>query len=469
MRIRGRINVTPFDNGIYLYSMANSNMNLSAIGFPSGSIHDPPGLSGMNHLVEHMVARRGVNYTERETERIFNRYMGGTHGPDINIYCNRSGVLYGHGDLRRREHMWKCFAMYADLVKSAMLDAYGLDPRVLDVAGLKVEKAAIHNEYRLRGTDVVEELVCDLVHWHMYRNNPARCRIDCARADLSGIKLAQVRQFIRDRYTTESMFVILIGPKNNEAVEKVREYFGDLPQRSPTPLAYDHSDDFPTLDSIRSFELVRPGIRQHHVAIAFPTEGYLSRDTEVLDVLAAIWEHRIEQRLREENTSFNAGIYHPETWSPRTFTHGMIAAWFATVGDSEYVERAVAMAVEECEKLKLDESAMLEEDCEDRKAYLKDSFDQMLLWYPLDLCEAITEATCNGDSKLKHFVSYPKRLSKVTPKSIREIAQKYFTTPDRFIRVVVKPLTVPQDVIDRANDETKPYLLAINHDPDFST
>lgn len=468
MRIKGRINITPFDNGIYLYSMANSNLNLSAIGFRSGSIHDPLGLSGMNHLVEHMVCRRGVNHAERDVERLMNRYMGGTHGPDINVRCDRSSVLYGHGDLRRREYMWKCFDIYADVVKSAMLDACGSGPRVLDMNGLKVEKGAVHNEYRLRGTDVVEEHIYDLLHWHMYRNNPARHRIDCALGDLSGIKLGQVRQFIRDRYTTETMFVILIGPKNNEAVEKVREYFGDLPQRSPAPLVYDHSDDFPVLDGIRSFELIRPGIRQHHVAIAFPTGDYLSKDSEALDVLAAIWEYRIEQRLREENTKFNSGIYHPASLFPRTFTHGMVAAWFATVGDSEYVEHAIAMAIEECEKLKLDESAQLDEDCEDKKAYLTDSFDQMLLSNPLNLCEAITEATCNGDPKLKHFISYYQRLNRVTPKHLREVACKYFTTPDRFVRVVVKPLAVPQDVIDRANDETRSYLLAINHDPDLS-
>lgn len=468
MRIKGRINVTQFDNGIHLYSMASSTLNLSAIGFRSGSIHDPIGMSGMNHLVEHMACRRGVRYTEREVERVMNRYMGGTHGSDINVRCDRSSVLYGHDDLRYRKYMWKCFDMYADFVKSAMLDAYDLGPRVLEMNALKVEQGAVHNEYRLRGTDVAEEHVYDLVHWHMYRSNPVRWRNDCGRKALQRIKLAQVRKFVADRYTTENMFVIMIGPKNNEAVDKVREYFGDLSQRSPAPLDYDHSDDFPALDGIRSFELVRPGIRQNHVAIAFPTGTYLSKDSEELDVLAAIWEHRIEQRLREENTKFNAGIYHPATWVPRTFTHGMVAAWFATVGDEAYTERAIAMAVEECEKLKVDESAQLYEDCEDRKVYLRDSFDQMLLWYPLNLCEAITEATCNGDPKLERFVTFHKRLNEVTPKRLRDVARKYFTTPDRFVRVVVKPLTVPQSVIDGASEEAKPYLLAINHDPDFS-
>src|SRR3989344_5354287 len=154
MKIKGRINVTLFDNGIHLYSMANSNLNLSAIGFRSGSVHDPPGMSGMNHLVEHIVARRGMDNTERDAERVMNCYMGGSHGSDINIRCDRTSVLFGHGDLRRREHMWKCFDLYADMVRSAMLDAYGLGPHVLDKKGLKVEKAAVHNEYRLRGTDV---------------------------------------------------------------------------------------------------------------------------------------------------------------------------------------------------------------------------------------------------------------------------------------------------------------------------
>lgn len=467
MRIKGRINVTNFDNGIFLYSMANSNLHLSAIGFRSGSIHDPPGLSGINHLVEHMVCRRGTSHTERDAERVMNRYMGGTHGPDINIRCDRSSVLYGHGDLRRREYMWKCFEMNADFVRSAMLDTHGLGPRVLDVNALRIEKAAIHNEYYLRGTDNVENHVYDLLHWHLYKNNPARRRVDCGRGDLSAIKLAHVRQFIRDRYTTETMFVVLIGPKNNEAVEKVREHFGDLPRRSPEPFIHDCSDDFPVLDGIKSFELVRPGIRQNHVGIAFPTGNYLSKDSEALDVLSAIWEHRVEQRLREENRDFNAGIYHPESWFHRTFTHGMIAIQFATVGDDKYVERAVAMAVEECEKLKSDESSRLEEDCEDREAYLKGSFDQMLLWYPLDLCEAITEATCNGDPKLKRFVSYPKNLSQVSSRRIQEVARKYFTTPNRFLKVLVKPLTVPQGIIDGASNDVRPYLEAINHDQDF--
>ncbi|OGN10101.1 MAG: hypothetical protein A3J46_06805 [Candidatus Yanofskybacteria bacterium RIFCSPHIGHO2_02_FULL_41_11] len=468
MRVRGRINVTEFDNGIHLYSMANSNFNLSAIGFGSGSIHDPIGLSGINHLIEHMSCRRGVRYSERDAERIFNRYMGGTHGEEINVRCDRSSVLYGHDDLRRREHMWKCFDMYADMVRSVMLDAYGLGPKVLDIRALKIEKGAVHNEYRLRGADVAENHIYDLVHWYLYRTNPARYRIDCGRKALREITLEQARQFVRDRYTTKSMFVILIGPKNNEAVEKVREYFGDLPKRLPVPLDYDHSDDFPVLDGIRSFELIRPGIRQSHVAIAFPTGKYLSKDSVALDVLTAIWEYRVEQRLREKNTRFNAGIYHPASQTPRTFTYGMTMAQFATVGDDKYVERAVEMAVEECEKLKTDESTTFNEDCEDKKGYLNDSFERMLIESPLNLCEAIVGATCNGDPKLKGLVDYQKRLNKVTPKILREVANQYFTTPDRFIKVVIRPLSVPQRIINMAPDEIKPYLLAINYDPDFS-
>lgn len=468
MRVKGRINVTEFDNGIYLYSMANSNFNLSAIGFRSGSIHDPPGLSGINHLIEHMSCRRGVRYTEREVERIFNHYMGGTHGSDINIRCDRSSVLYGHDNLRRREYMWKCFDMYADMIKSVMLDAYGDGSEILTTKALKVEKAAVHNEFRLRGTDVAESHLYDLVHWHLYRSNPARRRIDCGHMALRRITLAQVRQFVRDRYTTESMFVIMIGPKLNEAVDKVREYFGDLPQRSPAPIYYDHSDNFPTLEGIVSFELIRPGIKQSYVAIAFPTGGYLSKNSVALDVLTAIWEHRIEQRLREQNTRFYGGIYHPGHWLPRTFIHGMAATWFATVGNDKYVERAVEIAIEECEKLKTDESSEFNDDCEDKKAYLGDVFEQILLWHPLGLCEAITEATSNGDIKLKEFVNYKKRLNKITPKFLREVANKYFTTPDRFVKIIIRPLIVPQRIIKMASDEVKPYLLAINHDPDFS-
>ena len=160
--------------------MAHSDLNLSAIGFRSGSIHDPVGLSGINHLVEHLVCRRSIHYTERDAERLYNRYMGGTHGIDINVSCDRPSVLYGHGDLRRREHMWECFDMYACMVRDIMMDVYGLGPHILDNRALKIEKAAIHNEYRHHGTDVAEEQLYDLVHWHLYENNPAKRRIDCA-------------------------------------------------------------------------------------------------------------------------------------------------------------------------------------------------------------------------------------------------------------------------------------------------
>src|SRR3989344_2117448 len=124
MRIKGRVNVTSLPNGITLYSMANSNLSLSAIGFRSGSIYDFLGMSGINHLVEHLTCRRGTSHTESDAERTMNRFMGGTHGTDINVRCDRSSVIYGNGDLRRREYMWKCFGVYADMVKSVMLDAY---------------------------------------------------------------------------------------------------------------------------------------------------------------------------------------------------------------------------------------------------------------------------------------------------------------------------------------------------------
>jgi predicted Zn-dependent peptidase len=465
--MRERINVTRFQHGITLYSMAHSMLNISAVGFRSGSIHDPPGQSGINHLVEHLVCRRSVNYTERDAVRIMNRYMGGTHGSDINVRCDRSSVLYGHGDLRKRDYMWKCFDLYANMVKDVIFDAYGIGPKILDQKGLKVEKAAVHNEYRHRGTDVAGDHLYDLVHWNLYKRNPARRRIDCSRGDLSNIKMEQVKKFIRDRYTTDNMFVILIGPKNHEAVEKVREYFGDIPRRKSELPGYDSSDNFPILDGIKSFEIVRPGIRQHHVAIAFPVGNYLSNDVEALDVLTAIWESRIEDRLREENLDFNKGIYHPETFFPRTFAHGMVMGFFPTIGDKDYTERAISIAVEEWEKLKSDNSMELIEDCEDRKGFLADAYDQMPSSNPLYLCEAIAEATCNGDINLKKFLSYRQRLSRVTPKRLREVAEKYITTPDRYIRVVIKPLTVPQEIIDRAPDEAKSYLEAINYDPDF--
>lgn len=432
--MRNEVKVGRLPNGFRFYSQydASNTAHLAGIGVKRGSIHDPSNASGLFHLIEHCLSRECLKYSSHEVDRAIERYGGGPGGLNTNIRIDRVSTFYGFDSLFRKESMLAGLDVMANLLRD----------KIFTKNGLQIEAPAIHNEYYTYGRDLIPNLIDDLMHQTMYELNPARKKIDCEVEDLRRLaaKPNQIQRTIGRHYIAGNMFMIVLGPKHEKVRELAKEYFGELPSKEAPPLKYDHSDDLPVLNSTKRAQIVKPGIGQYHYGIGFPTEACLSKDAEALDVLSRIWAWRLRDRLREGNCHFDKGVYRALSYTERSFVHGMIYAWYASIC-RDFAKAGEGVVIEEANRLKQD--LVNEGDLDavignlDEEEYL-----QTFRNSPDMLCEMIIEAVCNGDEELKGLHTYRNRLYRVTRKRLREVANKYFT--DNYIRVVVGPEPVDE-------------------------
>jgi len=422
-----QVQVVPLGNGMKLYCHPG-NTNLSGIGFAAGSIRDPKGKVGLAHYVEHVITGRSERYPDaRELDLLMWKYMGGADN-NRNIRTDRTSVFYGHGDLLRRKHMLTVFDMMASFVHPKT--------RIVDPERLLIEAGAVHQEFYLRGKDFIESLLDDLFHRTMYTKNPIRHRVDCEVEDLKSITPQDVERFLRRYYVPKNAFAIILGPKTEDAKAMAERYFADWEGKSTPILDYDHTDDFPELSSVRSFELERAGIGQYHFAIGFPTEGYTSADGAALDVIKDILEYRLNLLLRDGNRDVDKGVYRTPTYTERSFVHGFIEATFATTSRS-FEARAEDIVLGEFRRLttELVPHDELETMIEvSRNAYL-DAFWNV----PLSLSELIIYAATNEDTDLQGLHAYRGEILRINRRKIREVANKYFSKGKNYARVLIKP------------------------------
>ncbi len=448
-------------NGMLVVNWANRFANVSGVGVAVGCADDPSWLDGAAHLWEHIVCRRSNTYDDHQVNLMLERYFGGSDGMDINICTTWFYTFYGHFDLRRRAYLKDTFPLMATMVRDAVIEAHNnreSDVRLYDLKGLLVERGAVRNETALYRDDLGRR-ISDMLHYELYRINPVRRPGDADIAQLRKVtKIGRLKQWAAGHYVPEKMFAILGGPTQKDALELVAE--AGLDQLKPykgVASEYDGSDDMPQLTGVRDIVIDRAGIHQTHVGWAWPTESFLTEDGPALEVLARLMKMRMECSLREENTDIDAGVYHPAVAWYASKHHGLLEAWFSSVGGTSYIEQAEALVTDICGHLRSDTSTAFAEEVEAIRHNEMDTLDYEWLFDHGGLCERIATHISNGDRELIRLDSLRHRMAKVTPEDVRAVANKYLTT-ERYVRALIRPVFVPQDVHDRAAPEFQQYL-----------
>lgn len=449
------------NNGMLVVSWANRFANISGTGVAAGAADDPEWLDGADHLWEHFVCRRSTTYDDRQVNVMLERYFGGSDGPDINVVTSWDHTFYGHHDLRHRAYLKDTYPLMATMVRDAVIETHNNrqdDSRLYDLKGLLVERPAVRNETAMYRDDLPRR-ISDLLHQELYRTNPAKRPGD---ADISQLrrltKVGRLKMWASGHYVPEKMFTILGGPTQQQALEMVARV--ELDQLKPYKAAqslYDGSDDLPVLKGRRDITIDRPGIRQIHVGMAWPTESFTTSDAPAIEVLARVLKMRIEGALREENTNFDAGIYHPAVTWYRSRHHGLLEVWFATVGDEPYVEQAEALILGICQGLKTDPSQAFDDECNAVRLNIFDTIDYEFGFNHEGLCDRIIDHIGGGDRELLLLDSLRKRSYGVKPAHVRAMADKYLSS-EGYVRAMIRPVFVPQELYERASPEIQSYL-----------
>lgn len=414
-------------NGIRVYYFYDSGgtTHICGVGFRVGSVHDPSDMKGLAHMVEHL-SFRGPN-TAPEDDVVYNlvyRYFGGME--EHNIFTTYGLTYYGGPGLYYRNYMNPVLHTLVDVLKLRFVDEHGLS----------VEKTVINNEYQQTDLDDPESRLGELFLNTMYDTNPVRNGILGDVNQLRVLTLNRVEEFLKERYVAENMFVVVFGPKREEAISMARKYLDDWPYRGqPVSLDVKNFDRIPTLSIPRVIESSRTSFSQNYVMAGFPTGCYDSKDDVALDVLAKVLERKLYNVLREKGRDFDRGTYHNPSFIERSLVHGNIGAYFATANldFARYGRDAIVR-----EFLRLREELLSRSLFEGLRDSAREKFLENFRDSPAEVVELVIQAAANGDSDLKHLHSYVDRLNDLTTNKLRDVANKYFN-PNGFVGVILSP------------------------------
>lgn len=421
--IRYQIRINQLANGMYVYSQPGDKSNLSSIGVCAGSIHTPSGKVGLPHLVEHLLCKHSTQYTEEEVNSNLLRYCG---LPDERgIYTTFNRTVYGHDATAHKTHMLKTFGMFANM----------LEERFVDSRTLQVEKAAVHQEYWLRGknnpeSEINEALRAALYSQHSGGIHPISLRVDAEIPDLKSITLGDINNFAAEHYVPNNMFMIMLGPKTKEVLAIAEKTFGHWPAKPARnlglkkPLGLKRFSFFEPMNKTVRRDIYFRGANQVHAAVGFRTGHYDSPDVPALTVLANLLHHRLIMILRDKNTDFNKGCYRVYCENERTSLHGMLAVQFATLSQ-DFAEHAYDTILKQvgdlANKLPSSEEFIVAQHS------VRNSFQVIWRSAVFYVADYIGDCIANGDPYLVGLHNYPKAIMGVTRKKITEVARKYLT------------------------------------------
>lgn len=438
--------VTAFENGMELITIANPLLNTSAIGFTVGMRDDPPWLDGGTHVMEHLMFRRGATHDDRTVNRMMRRYLGGSNGPGMNVYTVHSHCMFGHQDLLRRRNLHYVFNVIGHIVRDNMADVRrfrGTDdrPLIINQEVYDVERAAVHNEDG-EYVDFHMHEAAKCAYADLYRGGNPAGRVGTGDEDqLRVTKLGRLKQWAQGQFVPSRLKVILLGPTANEGLRMIRKVgLNELPPWKSSERFYQPSDEVPVVSEVRSVIVERPGIEMCYMSLVWPTDTAYNRtcDRLALEVLECVLKDRIEEVIREENRLFDGGTYHPAVDWDASSSHGAFSVSVSTRGGWSYASTLIDRILDVIKRLKEDTTEVLNEDVSDARENLADAFIDEYKFGPGALADRIMYALANGDPELEKFRVYHSDVMRVTPKRVREVANRYLK-PNGFVLSVIRP------------------------------
>lgn len=303
-------NVTTLSNGLRVASHAMPHLETVSLGVwvASGARHERPDQHGLSHLLEHMAfkgtATRTAQRIAEEIEDIGGDLNAAT-GLDMTAYYAR--VLKGDDGI--------ALNILADILLNSSFSSDELDK----------ERNVIQQEIAAAQDDP-DDVVFELVQQAAFPDQALGRPILGTQASVGALQAGDLRAFLAEHYTPESMVVAAAGAINHEIlVRHVEALFGGLTRaesRGEQRARYAGG----IASSARPYE-------QSHVVVGLPAPSYLEDDFYAAQVFSGLFGGGMSSRLFQEireNRGLCYAIY-SSVWGLRDA--GMLAVHAATSPD----------------------------------------------------------------------------------------------------------------------------------------
>jgi zinc protease len=392
---------------------------VSQIWYKVGSSYEPSGLTGISHLLEHLMFKGTPNVPGGEFSRLI-----AANGGDENAFTSRDFTAYFQ--TLEKERLELSFRLEADRMRHLLL-------KPEDVTR---EAQVVAEERRLRTEDQPEALTQERFHAAAYITSPYRNPIIGWMQDIQSIRPDDLKRWYQQWYAPNNATLVVVGDVDPARVRELAEkHFGPLPPSDLTPPRLEQ--DIPQLGERRI--AVKTPAEVPYVALGYkaPTFKIATEDWEpyALDVLDGVLDGgnsgRISRNLvRGSQVAAAAGTgYNPTARLEELFVLAGNPAPGRTNTELEQALRAEVTRLRE-ELISQEELARVVAQVAATDVYQQDS----LFYQGMRL--GTLETVGLGWNRLDDYVQ---RIQAVTPEQVRAVARKYLTD-DRLTVATLEPL-----------------------------
>lgn len=426
------VHETVLDNGLKVIVREDHRapVVVSQVWYKIGAIDEPKGLTGISHVLEHMMFQGTKELKPNEFSRIIAR-----NGGRENAFTGQDYTAYFQ--TLEKSRLTIAFKLEADRMQNL----------VINEERFKKEIQVVMEERRLRTEDKPNSLTYEKFRATVYQVHPYKDPVIGWMEDLKSITAKDLEDWYRRYYAPNNATLVVVGDVKPEEVFKLaKEHFGDIPRRKINghKIAKEPVQTKPRSSEVKAPAKVSYFIMGYHAPRMIGDKQ--EWEPYALSVLEGVLDGGSSSRFSKElirdqqiATSIGAG-YSGVSRGPALFTFSGTPAQGRTIDD---LEKAIHEQIKRVQTELVAESELKRVKAQVAAA---DVFQQDSVFYQ-GMRIGTLETIGMDHTALDDYV---KRLQAVTAKQVREVAQKYFKDS-----ALTKTVLIPQAI-----DPNKPLNAA---------
>ncbi|MGE5179233.1 MAG: M16 family metallopeptidase [Bacteroidota bacterium] len=398
---------TKLDNGLTVLVQEVHTAPVAAfmVWYKVGSRNESAGITGISHLLEHMMFKGTPTYGKGEIAKVLQK-----NGATFNAGTSLDYTTYF--EVLASDRLEMAMKIEADRMVNATIpdEEHRLE---MTVVRSELERNE-DNPYRALYLEAMAEA---------FKAHPYHWPTIGWRTDVEQIQTSQIRDYYKSHYMPNNATVVVVGDVDAAAaLAMVKKYFGPVPRGvEPPPVT---TVEPPQLGE-RRFKIRKPGDTRY-LMIAWHNPAVTDPDNYAMDVLGIILGHgqtsRLYQALVEKKLASEVDASNDTGHDPLLFSVQ------ATAAPGVELARLEGALLDETERLKRDpvtaqELARAKKQVEASFVYSKDSIRslaQQLGYY-------------NTVASWRYLDTYVERVRAVTAEDVRRVARTYLTESSRTV------------------------------------
>lgn len=381
-----------------------------------GSRNEVPGVTGLSHMLEHMMFKGTPSVPIKEFDRLIQKAGGGS-----NAFTYQDATTYYEN-------------LAADRLELALrLEADRMVNLLFDAKEFAAERDVVVEERRLRQEDDPVAALYEALYPAAFATHPYAQPIIGWMHDIQTMRLGDLTQHYKTYYAPNNAVLVVSGAvRPAEALPMVRRLFGGIPRGA----------DPPPLRAVRPPQQGERRVFLHkeaqlpYVVIAYPVPNARDPDSLALDVLETVLSGGKSARLHrslvyEKQLALFAGASNQRlSTDPHLFT---AYAGPLPGKTAEEVEKALEAEIERVKREPVSDQEMEKAKNQTEADFVMGQDSVFNLGRAVVSLELVTT--------WRDFFRYLSDIRSVTAADVRRVAQKYLT-PDRRnvgILVPIKP------------------------------